>query len=281
MMTDEMKELIDEVNELGCDFTMLDRVKDAARVRSIQARITEIELGFLGMGPKETAYFPLLKTNNINVPYEEFYDILIDVLVGLFRTYNSAHSTFTTALSYQLNHRIIDYFRKIERNRELLILDEADEDESTLVEKIADTAAAQPDQYSEDKEEESELEVLVRLVALVGEMKKKDAHLVEKLWFERFFTFDVTKMVKTDSLCAERAVAKNDLLFPIMELVLLEFLMHGAFTHISDVIANELKDERYLNQRNEVIQKCYHVSKPTVCSHNAKYYEVFKQACGF
>jgi hypothetical protein len=41
-----------------------------------------------------------------------------------------------------------------------------------------------------------------------------------------------------------------------------------------------MKDEKYLNQRNEVIQKCYHVSKPTVCSHNAKYYEVFKQACG-
>jgi hypothetical protein len=275
-MTDEMRGLVDEVNKLGCELTILNRDKDAARIRSICARITEIELGFLKDGPKGTAYFPLLKTNNINVPYEDFYDILIDVLVGLFCHYRSESASFTTALAYQLNHRVMDYFIKKKKNMELLILDEPDENEVTMGEKTADQKTV------EDHIEEmtTEFDFLLKLVALVGEIKKKDEHTAEKLWFERFFTFDVTKMVKTDGLCAEGAIAENELLFPIMETVLLEFLMHGTFTHMRDIVANELKDKKYLGQRNEVIQKCYRVSKPTVCAHNARYYEVFKQACG-
>ena len=53
--------------------------------------------------------------------------------------------------------------------------------------------------------------------------------------------------------------------------------MYGIFRHIRDVVNNALRDESFLNKRNEAIVKCYNVSKPTVCERNAAHYKIFAE----
>ena len=66
-------------------------------------------------------------------------------------------------------------------------------------------------------------------------------------------------------------IAENDLLYPIMELVVLEYLLHGTFAHMHDVAENAVISEKRLDRRNEAMQAFYNISKPTVVDRNKKY----------
>jgi hypothetical protein len=261
-----------EVNKLATELSSLDRSTDSARARTIESRITEIELGMLIRDKPGKGYFPLLKKHNGALPYEELYDILVDVLVGLLRNYKAEKASFATALSHQLNLRVKDYFTKTYGGKFVVSLDLLRETQEGW------DVPCNPD-FAEG-EHKSVAKVFIRLAPLIAEKREIDKHLniSRQMWYERFFTFDVTKTVKDDVYCAKDAVSASDLLFPAMDSILLEYLLYGTFTHMRDVVANELKNEAMLNKRNEVIQKCYSISKPTVCKRNAKYYEAFKKA---
>ena len=262
----------DELQIMAEVLASLDRSKDSARAAALEHQIVEFEHDKLkNYGGR--AYFPLLKKHNGVIPFDCFYDIFIDVLMGLLRRYKPEKGPFVAALSFQLNNRVKDYFSKLANEKGTVYIGFPEDDSQTL--EIPD-----PEDFTDDIGEEltTEIRVFARLAPLVEEQKKKDAHIAKKMWFERFFTFDVTKTVKSDPQCADEAVSVNCALFPVMEAILLEYLMEGAFGHMRDVVVNMVRDVKLLDKRNEVIQKCYKVSKPTVCDRNAKYFEIFKQA---
>ncbi|MDR0999887.1 MAG: hypothetical protein LBL96_03660 [Clostridiales bacterium] len=262
----------EELQSLAEELAGLDREKDAARIRAIETQIIEYEHSLL-RNSNGKAYFPLLKKHNGVIPFEDFYDFFPEVLLRLVREYNPQKGTFATALAFMLNKRAIDYWAKLGKQPPTIDIYRADENDTRF--EIPDTRDFTTD-IAEDLS--TEMRVFARLAPLVEEQKKADCHLTKKMWFERFFTFDVTKTVKGDRDCAVEAIEVNDDIFPIMEAILLEYMMFGSFAHIRDVIVNKLKDTKSLSRRNEVIRECYGISKPTVCSRNAAYFEVFKKA---
>ena len=262
----------DELQQLAEELARLDRSKDFGRAAVLEREIADFEFKKLkNWGGK--AYFPLLKKYNGAIPIDDFTEIFIDVLMGLLRRYKPEKGPFAAALSYQLNNRVKDYFINLAKQNGMVYIDYVDQDGQTL--EIPD-----PVDFTEGIGEDlkTEIRVFVRLAPLVEEQKKKDEHVAKKLWFERFYSFDLTKTVKNDPDCANEAVSVNDKIFPIMEVILLKFLMYGEFTEMRDVVDNIIKDVKMLDKRNETIQKCYNVSKPTVCVRNSSYFELLKQA---
>jgi len=116
----------DEVQNLAEELVTLDREIDTALIKTIESRITEIEFGFL-KNLDGKACFPLLKRFNGIIPFENFYDVFIDVLMGLFRNYNPGKGSFSTALSFQLNNRAKDCFKELKKKEKNISLDEQTE----------------------------------------------------------------------------------------------------------------------------------------------------------
>lgn len=267
-----------DIQKLAEELASLDRSKDAERISVIETAISLYELEKL-KNLNGKAYFPLLKKHNGVIPFDDFYDIFINVLMSLLRGYKPEKGTFITALTFLLNNRVNDCITDLidRTNNETSLNERLDTlgDAGDLTENTDFTEEAGEEQHTV-------IRVFVRLAPIVSEQKKLDKHRVKKMCFERFYTFDVVKTVKNEKDAAEESVkAKvNNTIFPIIkpEMVLLEYLMHGTFSHMRDVAGNEMKDVKLLNKRIEVIQKCYHVSKPTVCERNAKYYDIFIQA---
>lgn len=73
-------------------------------------------------------------------------------------------------------------------------------------------------------------------------------------------------------------MSENELLFPVMENVVLCYLMDGEFSDMSDVSRNSVKDAILLNQRSRTIELCYSISAPTAAKRNKMYYNEFLQA---
>jgi hypothetical protein len=278
----------EELQHLAEELARLDREKDSARAAAIENQIVEYELSRLKQFNGK-AYFPLLKTNNGCIPFDDFCGILFDVLMELFRKYNPDRATFTTALTYIINLRVISHIKENmssdDEQDEEWDTDQARERRPISLDKAlaANTISLMElgfVDFPEDAEEDykTEMRSFVHLAPVISDQKEADKHRTKKMWFERFFTFDVVKIIKNHYDCAEEAVKANAVLFCLMEIVLLEYLMVGAFSHMRDVVNNTIRNIGMLDKRNEAIQKCYSVSKPTVCERNQAYYIIFKEA---
>ena len=265
----------DELQTLAEELSRLDRDKDFERARAIESEIAEYELGlFKNINGK--AYFPLLKTYNGTLPFEKVYDIFIDVLFDLLRRYDPEKASFTTALSYILNRRVKDIFKKPDGYTEEIIftdLYKTDED--------GNEQPFEPTAPNGDPETihlaGTEFEIFLQIAPLVTLRKEQEKHLSKskKSYLEGFYTFDATSQTKSGLFDAREVVSENATLFPIMEIVILEYLLHGTFKSMKDVVNNDVRDEKRLEQRNETMQICYSLSKPTVVERNKRYRQLF------
>jgi hypothetical protein len=260
---------------LAEELSSLDRVSDIARIKTIENAIAEYELGLLkNNGGK--AYFPLLKKHNNAIPYEAFYDVFVSALISLLKSYDPAKATFATALAHRLNLRCEDCWRDLYKQKQVAHfsdLRQSNDGGETREFDIAD------DTYAPDRllDQSDEFALFFSLAPFVALLKEEEKHLskARRSFFEGFFTFDTTAQTKRDLFDGSAVIAKNDILFPIMELVVLEYLLEGSFTHMRDVVENAVKDPAQLLRRNETMQACYGLSKPTVVNRNKRYKQLF------
>jgi hypothetical protein len=123
----------------------------------------------------------------------------------------------------------------------------------------------------------TEFEIFLRIAWLVALRKTQEKHLPKskRSFLEGFFTFDTTKQTKDGLFDGGEVIANDDTLFPIMEIVLLEYLLDGTFESMRDVVRGAVRDIKRLERRNEAIQVCYDLSKPTVVIKNKLYRQLF------
>jgi len=274
-MTDEMKELTDEVENLAQTLTTLDHEKDSSRISAIKNKIAEIELGILkNYGGK--AYFPLLEKFNGTVPYEPFCDIFVDALSYVIHKYNKEKdTTFASFFSFTLNKRVNDSFKEYYSNKNIVSIDDKDGEYYPVV-----SALASNDGHGDEKWYKTEIRAFVRIAPFIDEQKKLDRERSKKKWFEYFFTFDLTEAVKLYPDCDREAIAANDELFPSTEERMLTYLMDDSFSHMRDVVNNKLRNPKSLNKRIESIANCLGKSHPTIINRNAMYKELFIDVLG-
>jgi hypothetical protein len=253
----------EQLQELAAELASLNRETDVERVRAIEWAIVDYELGLLKeRGGK--AYFPLLRKHNVAIPYEAFYDILIDILIPLLKKYDPAkNATFTTALKFYLDKRVADYWKKLDKEKS-----DDDGDEQTV--DITDIIAAQDyaEEQSRVRQSETAADAFAAIADAVVMQRELEEHRskTKRTFIGAFFTHDVTKDIKEDENTAEAAVSKNTQLFPAMEINLLKFLMLGAFAGMRDVADNPLNTGIKLSQRLDNIAACYGVSRQTLGS---------------
>jgi len=156
--------------------------------------------------------------------------ILTDVLMYLFRNYkpdNIKKATFTTALRYVLNRRTNDYFTNRLRDRhiwgvsfdQLLEQFSGDDDDYDKHEhdgKESDHTVFDSMRPSDSPDVpndlQEEINLFVRLAPFICEQRKMEGHRPpsKQMWFERFYTFDITKLVKMDEWCAKDAIKVSE-----------------------------------------------------------------------
>ena len=264
----------EELQRLAVELAGLDRSNDSSRVRTIESEIADYELGFL-KSINGKAYFPLLKKHNGKIDYEVFWDVLIRILIDLLKNYDPEKATFITALSNLINVRVYDCFNMPDNQS----IERTFTDLEVTVEN-GKIKPFDPDDFvpiGRPVEEESEFDIFLRIAPLVSLRKAQEKHLSKskKSYFEGFFTFDSTNLVKCKLIDASDVVSENSVLFPIMEIVVLEYLLYGTFRSMNDVVNNAVRDEALLRLRNETIQVCYGLSKPTVVARNKLYRQLF------
>jgi hypothetical protein len=264
----------EKLQQLAVELSGLNRETESERVRAIESAIVDYELGLL----KESggkAYFPLLKQFNGAIPYEAFYDILIDVLLPLLKKYDPAKkATFATALAHTLGRRVKDYWKVNKKNKNIVSLGNlsgSDDNGEEIPFDIADET------YAPDKAPTSAFEIFLMVAPLVALRKAQEQHLSKskRSYLEGFFTFDTTAQTKGGLFSEREVIAEDATLFPIMEFVVLEYLLDGSFGSMRDVVKNAVKDDKHLVQRNSTMQICYSLSKPTVVTKNKQYRKLF------
>ena len=128
-------------------------------------------------------------------------------------------------------------------------------------------------QFTEKNQHTNQKEIVferyMKIISVLSENKKKVLHEGKKsqdrhMFFEAFLTFDITKAIKYKILRKTDVNKHNDNLFPLMQILLLQYLMDGTFRQMLDICENTLKPTILLSQRRETIASCYKVSLPTV-----------------
>jgi hypothetical protein len=271
----------EELQALALELPSLNPATDGERIRTIEAAITDYELSFLkDIGGN--AYFPLLKKHNGAIPFNVFWDIFIDVLMHFLRKYDPArNNTFSNAFGYLLNLRVNGYWKKYYGGNAAvpfssLTTTNGDGEEQEF-DKADDTYA--PDRLLDAADEFASFLMVAPLVAL---RKAQEQHLrkSQKSYFEGFFTFDTIKQTKDGLFDEASVISENNVLFPIMEFVVLDYLLEGKFKSMRDVVKNKVKDTERLKQRVDTMGACYGLSKPTVVGRNKLYRQMFDAVIG-
>ena len=266
----------EELQERAVELSTLNSVTDSERIRAIETEIVEYETSLLdNRGGK--AYFPLLKRSNGVIPLEDFWDIFTDVLVRLLKDYAPAkNATFTTAFSYLLNKRTVDYWKRYYKENKTSSFSSLSKTGDYGEEQARDIP---DDTYAPDRPAcvADEFELFLLVAPLVALRKEQEKHLAKskKSYFEGFYTFDAAVQTQKGLFDEDAVISENDVLFPIMEVVILEYLLDGAFVSMKNVVKNSIKDEKRMEQRNETIRNCYSISKPTVVNRNKLYRQLF------
>ena len=270
-----------EVQNWAEELGRLDATETARKI-TLEEKIVAFEFSLL----KEfngKAYFPLTKNFNGKFEYEEFYDVFIDKLLKVVRSYNPDNlkkATFTTYLRFHLENGLIDLIKKLKKRGIIIIITEITQEDDDGAEYNFD-----PMDQNWDFTEyiESEFDIFRRLAPIIAERKKQERHLSKskKSFFEGFFTFDIAKSLRIDNLIEKSEVCEeNALLFFIMELVVLKYLMQGRFAHMCNIAENALKDEKLFKRRGAAIEICYCLTHPTVVTKGKAYKTLFKSVAG-
>jgi len=108
--------------------------------------------------------------------------------------------------------------------------------------------------------------------------KKEQA---KQMYFEAFFTFDIAKACKTEivdeygkkTFALKKADVErhNDILFYLMQIILLQYLMYGEFKRMIDIFKNTLKSDEWLT-RQQSVAECYGTARQTI----SKYEEIYE-----
>jgi hypothetical protein len=273
----------EEINAKAVEYAGIDPKSPDDRERKLALRneIWAFEYGLVSER-NGRAHFPLLTGNNGKIDIDGFHNALLNVLVELFERFDPSRATFTTALKNRLNKRLIDAFNKQAEteNNEQSNIAVVDGEEVDVFDTIPNEG------LNIDERLTTEFEHYCRLAEIIAERKKQEEHLSKNKrgYFGGFFTFDTVRFAKGVAegkrvimkFSEEELSFQNNLLFPIMEIVVLEYLMEGSFTHMCDVAQNKLRDVKSLNKRNETMCACYGLSKPTVVKRNKAYMELLK-----
>lgn len=306
-------ESIKLINQKAEEFARIDPISDEDRERKKHLRweIYGFELSCIKQTKfSGKAVFPLMpKKFKSIMEVEDFNDVLSDLMFEAFNLFDPDKSKFTTFLAQRLPNRMIDKMRKDSRYWNFLESLERDIQNNTDWIKQNKDWDCLDDKNDKDKEEDKDSPVKKHkrvkksnyldvthyipisgdefvkknfvfdkfccFATIVGEAKKLEKHLnkSKRRYFEGFFTFDTCRYIEVDGIEEDQAKEKNDLLFPVMELVMLEYLKVGTFLSMHDVIMNELDNEDKLKRRNDAMCVCYDLTKPTVVKKNKLYLE--------
>ena len=191
----------------------------------------------------------------------------------MLKNYNPEKGQFTTALMFIVRNRLKDYYSAAKKKSE------NEESYEGRLENLGESGEISGGSDFTDSfgTPRSEFEAFRSVAPHVALRKTQEKHLSKskRSYMDGFFTFDATAQTKKGLFDKNEVIADNDLLFPIMELIILEYLLYGTFTHMSDVANNTVKDEKRLDQRNETMQVCYSISKPTVVIRNKLYRQLW------
>ncbi|MCL2410419.1 MAG: hypothetical protein FWC97_02135 [Treponema sp.] len=274
-----------KIQALAEELISLDLYKDSSHIQTIQHRIwlemySQIKDTNRMHNGSEVISIPLLGTSEIWT-----YDLWIQVLTECCG-YNEKKNcwrykstlpdgrkaaSFVTWFKHIMKWRIKNPTINIDSFDDYPI---ANEEKETA---IGDQYAF--DEYIENETTDSEKERAddryIAIVSVLSENKKKVIHEGKKaqdrhMYFESFFTFDITKAIK-DKKVEEIDVEKhNDTLFPLIQIILLEYLMCGLFKRMADICKNKLKSNNWLT-RQQTIVECYEVTRQTVARYENGY----------
>ena len=257
----------DYIQERAEELSSLDPEKDSELIRAIEGEICDFIFRELRI-TKGKAYFPGL--NSRNLPSEEFSDILTDVLIKLLKNYRPEKGKFFDALKYIVSRRINDYYADKYKREEWEESYEGRTEDYGEAGEILDNS-----HFTKDLEWR---EVFLRVASIIAVRKEQEKHLSKskRSFFEGFFTFD-TVATKFGLFEGDEVVEQSEILFSVMEMVVLEYLLEGTFNSMRDVFMNKVRDEKNLNRRNETMQICYTLSKPTVVERSSRYKKFLKE----
>jgi hypothetical protein len=259
----------DEIQALAVELSSLDPLMDAARIQTMRNRIADYEVSLIREGSDGKAYFPLLKRFNGQVAYKDFWGVFTEVLMELFNVYDpSKGAAFISMLRNLLDLRLRDVFKKYaEESVSHIPIGNYDEDgDGETTETFKDI----PDPNSSI---DTVMLHWLDIAALITDTKRQEEHLParRRSYFDGFFTFDTAKLTKDGVLPSDEVINENKTLFPLMVITILEYLMFGTFSHMRDVVLNDLRDETLLEKRGEVIETCCGMSHPTQVDRNKRY----------
>jgi len=267
--------MFNDVQKITEEILLLDYKKDKEVILAKKYEIMTVVLGF-SKNKDGKAYYPLLRQElRGKVPHEDFDQILLNLVEELILNdkYDPKRGLFSTALSFLLNNRIITYLKKHKVEFNAISTEEQYDmygDAGTIIDS--------DDDITKILDSSDIVDTLVSFAEIISKNKEMDKGRSKsnKNQFERYFTFYFTKDVKKDDNLTEIATV-NDGLFPVMEKILLEFLMFGNFNHLRDIAANELKNDNYLANYKTTIYRCYgEPSEPTIVKRHKLYQELKK-----
>ncbi|MDR2132073.1 MAG: hypothetical protein LBP30_01870 [Clostridiales Family XIII bacterium] len=266
----------EELQALAVELAALDRERDCERVRTIQEKIAEYEFSLVNQGGNGKAYFPLLRRFNGAFDIDVFFDAFTDALMSALEKYRPEKgATFVTLFARILDFRLRDAYAALQEDISNIVSPSASDEDNEN--NIINTAPDKNNEMEAFGVPQTEFEIFMEIVPLIALRKEQEKHLAKqkRAYFEGFFTFDVTKQTREGLFSETEVTSENDALFPIMEIVVLEYLMTGTFGHMRDIARNPVKDGDLLNKRNDAMCVCYDLSKPTVVNRNKKYRELF------
>ncbi|PKM59981.1 MAG: hypothetical protein CVU99_10605 [Firmicutes bacterium HGW-Firmicutes-4] len=272
---------------------------DNERKKTLRFEISRLELDLISKNKNGMAFFPLMAIKHRGqIEYNVFHEVFDDLLMEAFRLYNpDKGATFTTfikdRLTFRIDTKLKNIKKQLENDQKLVdkLLEEITDENINVsqpddksknnrkkknklkvVEKVKNFGYIDEGNNAEESDVTAELKLFCRLAILIEEHKKIEVHLNKKpKHFEGFFTFDTCKLIEDGWFVIEQVIKKDDLLFPVMELVMLRYLKDGEFESMLDVIENELQSEEILNNRGGAMENCYKLTENRVKYLNKQY----------
>ena len=265
-----------EIQAMAEELTSLDPVTDKARVHTISWRIIGSFLNMVDSDDRGRAYFPLMRVSHRRIVTHEAFDIiLLDELtrLTLMQKYDPEKASFYTALKNRITWRISTHLKGLGKIGIIESLEDHPE--------VCDTVQVHPEGTGVKADFESDIPGKLRAFAiLIADNMYKEKHYPgKKMRYERFFTYYLSQDVKQYDGVAREAISENDAIFPVMEIILLKYIMDGCFHHMRDVVSNELKNSGVFKNYKRTMEGCYGDSGPTSVDRH-KAYQRLKKSVG-
>jgi len=226
----------------------------------------------------EVLYFALIRKN---VPQDVFSDALYNLLGRKKNgewSFNPEKGSFITALKFKIEKKLTDYYNEM-RKKSILNPSKFDSLDETLEDSYNDEGNLRHETI-EDSSSEIPYEAIINKIVgfgyIIDKYKSLSAGKSEKetKYYKGFFTFDTTKVIKSDEELGKTACKYNDTFFPLMFVGMLEYLMTGSFAQIEDILKNPLRNNINLIKRGELLERFFNVSHPTLSKFSKEYNDI-------